>query len=43
VLGAALLDRLLELRWIQRSPAGRAVKVTSAGSRGLKARFGVEV
>jgi hypothetical protein len=43
VLGAALLERLLELRWIQRSAAGRAVKVTSAGRRGLQARFGVEL
>ncbi|HEX4240180.1 MAG TPA: winged helix-turn-helix domain-containing protein [Steroidobacteraceae bacterium] len=43
VLGAALLERLLELRWIERSAAGRAVKVTSAGRRGLQARFGVEL
>ena len=43
VLGAALLERLLELEWIQRSPAGRAVRVTPAGRRGLRARFGVEL
>jgi DNA-binding transcriptional ArsR family regulator len=34
-LGAALLDRLLELRWVERAPQHRALAVTAAGARGL--------
>jgi DNA-binding transcriptional ArsR family regulator len=38
-LGAALLERLLELRWVVRSPEGRALKITDAGRRGLATTF----
>jgi hypothetical protein len=41
-LGAALLDRLLGLGWIARTPGSRAVQVTPAGRRGLAGTFGVE-
>jgi DNA-binding transcriptional ArsR family regulator len=41
-LGAALLARLLDLGWIERTPASRAVQVTPAGRRGLGG-FGLEV
>jgi hypothetical protein len=42
VLGAALLDRLLERSWIRRLPVGRAVEVTRAGRRGLAQAFSIE-
>lgn len=35
-LGAALLDRLLALRWIERRAAGRAVCLTERGRSGLR-------
>lgn len=35
-LGAALLDRLLELRWLERTAASRALRLTEAGRRGLR-------
>jgi hypothetical protein len=41
-LGAAILRRLLELGWLERAPAGRAVRVTEAGSTGLWNAFGIE-
>ncbi len=41
-LGRGLLDRLLDLDWIRRSDAGRAVRVTDAGAEGLQATFGVD-
>lgn len=41
-LGAALADRLLELGWLERFPDTRALRITPAGRRGFKARFGVE-
>jgi DNA-binding transcriptional ArsR family regulator len=40
-LGAALLDRLLELEWIARRPNSRALEVTAAGGAGLRAEFGL--
>lgn len=40
-LGAALLARLLELRWIARVRGTRAVRVTHAGERGLEEMFGI--
>lgn len=43
VLGAALLDRLLERRWIRRVPVGRAVEVTRDGRRGLSKAFGIKL
>ena len=36
-----LLARLLELRWLERAPTGRALRVTDAGRAGLAERFGV--
>lgn len=38
-LGAALADRLLELRWVKRLPNSRAVAVTPQGARELRSRF----
>ena len=42
-LGAALTNRLFELRWIERLPDGRAVRVTGAGIKGLSAKFGLHL
>lgn len=42
-LGHALLDRLLELNWVQRLPNTRAVKITPQGKAGLKETFALEV
>lgn len=38
-LGAALLNRLLELNWVARLPGSRALKITTAGKRGLTSTF----
>ena len=42
-VGAAILNRMLELRWIVRQPRGRAVFLTPAGAEGLREAFGFEV
>ncbi|MED3550647.1 ArsR/SmtB family transcription factor [Cytobacillus praedii] len=42
-LGNALLERLLELNWVERLPKTRAIKVTSKGEKGLKETFSIEV
>lgn len=42
-LGHALLERLLELDWIQRVPKQRAVKVTDDGIKGLKEVFNLDL
>lgn len=42
-LGAALLDRLLELRWIEREESSRAVRVTDPGRAGLREWLRLEV
>lgn len=39
-LGAALLTRLVDQGWIERTPASRAVEVTLAGRRGLHRTLG---
>ena len=39
-LGAAITERLLGLRWIERGTRQRAVRVTPAGAEGLAATFG---
>jgi len=39
-LGAALLTRLVDQGWIERTPASRAVAVTLAGRRGLHRALG---
>ncbi len=42
ILGAALLQRCLELGWIDRAVEGRVVTVTAKGRRGFAQRFGFE-
>lgn len=42
-LGHALLERLLELHWIQRVPSTRAIKITSEGKKGLQEIFHIDV
>lgn len=41
-LGAAILQRSLELRWIARISGSRAIKVTEAGRNHLRKEFGLE-
>ena len=40
-LGAALADRMFELRWVSRARRGRAVTVSDEGARGLEETFGL--
>jgi len=40
-LGIALASRLFELNWIERSSAPRVLRLTNAGRRAIKTRFGV--
>ena len=40
-LGRSLLQRLLELEWLQRSDVTRALRVTDAGRTGLETELGV--
>lgn len=42
-VGAALLDGLVEKQWLRRSDASRAVALTPAGQRGLRAAFGIDL
>jgi DNA-binding transcriptional ArsR family regulator len=42
-LGAALLDRLFVLDWVERAPADRSLVVTQAGRAGFAREFGVSV
>lgn len=42
-LGHALLERLLELHWIQRVPSTRAIKITPEGKKGLQEIFHIDV
>jgi len=42
-LGAALLTQALKRRWVLQDPDGRALTITSAGKREMRARFGVEM
>jgi hypothetical protein len=42
-LGAALAERLLDLRWIERLPGSRAVRVTPSGAKALRSELGVEL
>ena len=42
-LGARILDRFEDLRWIERRTATRAVTVTAAGVRGLDGALGLDV
>ena len=40
-VGAAILTALLDLRWVHRAPAGRALRLTTAGKRGLRSSLGL--
>ncbi len=40
-LGAALLDRVLDLGWVARMPETRALRITRAGEAGFAAAFGL--
>ena len=40
-LGAALADRMFDLRWVSRARRGRAVTVSDEGARGLEETFGL--
>ncbi|KPD10048.1 ArsR family transcriptional regulator [Aneurinibacillus migulanus] len=42
-LGNALLERLLELNWIQRLPKTRAIKITPNGKKGFKEIFCIDI
>jgi DNA-binding transcriptional ArsR family regulator len=42
-LGASLTRRLFELKWLERLPDGRAVRVTEAGTKGLFTEFGLQL
>lgn len=42
-LGNALLERLLELNWIQRLPKTRAIKITADGKQGFKDIFSIDI
>ncbi|WP_088069057.1 ArsR/SmtB family transcription factor [Gottfriedia luciferensis] len=42
-LGNALLERFLELNWIQRMPKTRAIKITFEGRKGFKDIFSFDI
>ncbi|WP_408009899.1 ArsR/SmtB family transcription factor [Pseudalkalibacillus sp. A8] len=42
-VGNALLDRLIDLKWIERVPTIRAVKITPTGKSSLKEVFDIEI
>lgn len=42
-LAARLLTRLLELRWLERIPGDRGLRLTIAGQAGLRDRLGIEL
>jgi DNA-binding transcriptional ArsR family regulator len=42
-LGAALLDRLFELGWIERTRSSRAVRLSDPGRRGLRDHLRIEI
>ncbi|WP_025028629.1 ArsR/SmtB family transcription factor [Caldalkalibacillus mannanilyticus] len=42
-LGNALLERLLQLHWIERLPKTRAMKITPTGRTGLKKIFSIDL
>jgi DNA-binding transcriptional ArsR family regulator len=41
-LGAEITKRLFELKWLERLPNSRAVRVTNAGIQGLASEFGLQ-
>jgi hypothetical protein len=42
-LGGALFSRLIELRWMVKHPAGRAVHVTHPGAIALEKQLGIRI
>jgi DNA-binding transcriptional ArsR family regulator len=42
-VGAALAKRALDLGWVERLPGSRAVRMTRAGTTGLRTELGVEL
>jgi len=42
-VGAAILTALLDLRWVDRAPRGRALRLTPSGTRGLHAALGLKL
>lgn len=42
-LGARLCERLIALKWLERQPGTRALRVSSAGRRALQRSFGIRV
>jgi hypothetical protein len=40
-LGAAVLERCVDLRWARREKSSRVVRFSAAGERALRERFGV--
>ena len=40
-LGAALARRLVDLEWVKRAPASRAIHITESGRKALKEEFGL--
>jgi hypothetical protein len=43
LVGARILDRLLELGWLKNAPASRALQLTPAGRAGLSETFQIEI
>jgi DNA-binding transcriptional ArsR family regulator len=43
IVGARILDRLLELRWLKHVPGSRALQLTSSGRAGLSEMFQIEI
>jgi DNA-binding transcriptional ArsR family regulator len=43
LVGARILDRLLELGWLKCVPGGRALRLTSSGRAGLSETFQIEI
>jgi hypothetical protein len=42
-LGGALVDSLLELKWVERLPSSRALRVTNTGRRGFQRKLDIRV
>jgi DNA-binding transcriptional ArsR family regulator len=42
-LGAVLVTRFLELQWVERMPATRALKITNEGRRALRREFNIQL
>ena len=43
IVGARILDRLLELGWLKRVPGSRGLRLTSSGTSGLSEIFHIEI